>query len=597
MSGNSLKYILLLCFAWSQLTMSAQETRRIDGQRYQVHVVEKGHTLFAISKKYSIDIDQIIEHNPEAKTGLSIGQEVLIPVKEIDRKAARDNPPEIDGEFLEHVVEKKETLFSISKKYGVDINDILEYNPGADEDLQPGQRLRIAVADFPVDDPESLVPAQQDSLMHHVVDSAQTLYRIARMYNVSIDSLRQVNEGLIDDVQRGETIRIPLYTEEYLSTMVDTTSVESVPPKLSGPRRTYRVALMLPFSTEMQDSLEAKSDPTKQLELYTLTRISVEMYRGVLLAADSLVKQGLDVELSVYDVTDDLLELDDLLKKREFKDMHLIIGPLHRESYEMVSKFAEPHGIRVVAPVPNQKLKPQYRGSCIVHSTALQQMGFLGRYVSRMHFTDNVVVVDSDKFKDYDYVRTFLDNYESPYGSEDTVRTAKLDKYGIKSIEQQLTRDRKNIVVVPSSDLGFVSDFMNRMSNINDDYDVQIMGMEKWLDYHNIDIEYKNQFKLTVPSATYLNFDLPKTKSFIRKYSDEYDQEPGSDGYAFLGFDVAYFFLEGLMEYGLDFPRYYPELKHEGIHLGFNFEEKYNGTFNRHIYLLQYEDFHLKKLN
>ncbi len=578
-----------------QFMLSAQEIRKINGQKYQVHVVEKGHTLFAISKKYSIAVDQIIIHNPGVKDGLSIGEEILIPMNEVDRKAARNNPPEMDGQYLEHLVERKETLFSISQQYKVSINSILEHNPEAQEGLQPGQKLRIYVGDIEVKNPEAIKPAQKDSLIRHEVKPKETLYAVSRIYNVSIDSLRMVNDGLEDGLKEGTIIRIPIYSEEYRA-LRDTIS-EPEPPMLSGTRTSYHVALMLPFSTEIQDSLSGYRDPTEDLKLYTLTRISAEMYRGVLLAVDSLVKQGLNIDLHVYDVTDDLLALEDLLKKPEMEGMHLIIGPLHRESFEMVSKFAAPHGMQVVAPVPNQKLNSEYRGSCIVHSNAIQQMRFLGRYVSRMHFTDNVVLVDSDKFKDYDFVQAFLGSYQSPYGSEDTLRAVKLGKYGIENIKNQLVKGQKNIVVVPSSDLGFVSDFMNRLSNIYGEFDIRVLGMEKWLDYQNIDMQYKNRFKVTVPSATYLNFDLPGTEAFFELYRNEYDQEPGSDGYAVLGFDVAWFFMKGLKDYGLDFPRHYTDMKQEGIHLGFDFLQQANGTFNKHIYLLQYDDYHLKRLN
>ncbi len=596
MSGNSLKYILILCFMWSQLTLSAQETRKIDGQRYQVHVVEKGHTLFAISKKYSIAIDQIILHNPGAKDGLSIGEEILIPLSEIDKKAARDNPPEMDGQYLEHLVERKETLFSISKRYNVEINSILEHNPEAQEGLKPGQKLRIFVGDIPVKNQEVIVPAQKDSLVLHKVKPKETLYAISRIYNVSIDSLRTLNEGVEESLREGSVIRIPRYTEEYL-TGRDSLSTDDVYPELSGTRTSYHVALMLPFSTEIQDSLSAGPNMSGDMRIYTLTRIAAEMYRGVLMAADSLVNSGLNLDLHVYDVSDDLIALDDLLKKPEMKTMHLIIGPLHRESYEMVSKFAAPLGIQVVAPVPNQKLNTQYRGSCIVHSNALEQIRFLGRYVSRMHFTNNVVLVDSDKFTDYDFVHAFLGSYQTPYGKEDTIRAVKLEKYGIESVKRQLVKNGKNIIVVPSSDLGFVSDFMNRLSNIDRDFDIQVIGMEKWLDYENIDMQYKNRFKVTVPSATFLDFESPATEAFIERYRNAYEQEPASDGYAFLGFDVAYYFMNALKKYGLDFPRHYADLKHQGIHVGFDFQQQSTGTLNKHIYLLQFDDYRLKRLN
>lgn len=599
LNGNKIKYLLLVIFACGQLLSVAQETRRIDGDRYIVHVVEKGHTLFAISKKYSIPIDQILEHNPDAKFGLRIGSEVLIPQKEVDKKAARDNPPDINGKFLTHTVERKETLYSISKKYKVDINRILEYNPGADKDLPIGKVLRIYVGDVAVKDSLAVLAAQPDSLINHKVEPGQTFYTLTRMYGVSEDSIRAVNDGLRDGLKAGAIIRIPKYTEEFLSQQKDSVLHDiDKTPQLSGPRTVYRVALMLPFSLDIQDSIFAHADPTKPMELYALTRIASEIYGGVKLALDSLKQSGLNVELYVYDVAEDPEELRRILDFPVLKKMHLIIGPLHRSSYTKVAEFAAPHGIHVVSPVPNQMLKTTSPNSCVIHASSKEQMRFLGRYVARMHLSDNVVVVDSDKFKDYDYVHNFLNSYHTHFRLGDSIAPVKLDKFGVDNVKSKLVTDRKNILVVPSSDLGFVSDFMNRISNIkSSDYEIQVIGMEKWLDYHNVDIAYKNKFNLIVPASSFLNFDTPEADAFLELYREEFEREPGNGGYAFLGFDVAWYFARALQQYGLDFYRHFEENSYEGLYLGFHFDRNATGCHNRHIYLLQYDDYHLKKIN
>lgn len=598
LNGNKLKYWIFLSLILLQFSAVSQEIRRIDGKRYQVHLVEKGHTLFAISKKYAIDIDRIVAENPGVRAGLRIGEEVLIPLSDIDKRAARDNPPEIRGQYLFHTVQRKETLYSISKKHDVSINSILTHNPEAQGGLKIGQEIKIFVGDVVLADTTLVEPAMPDSLILHTVAPKETLYSLAKQYNVSVDSIKMVNDGLPEGLKAGSLVRIPKYTADYQSVLE---TKEEKPAELffpTGTRRTYKVALMLPFSIDIQDSLSRKSDPTKPLDLYALTSISAEMYRGVQLAVDSLIKQGLALDLYVYDVTDDLIALDDLLHKPEIRDMHLIIGPLHRKSFERVSEFAAPLGIRTVAPVPNQKLKPVSAASCVVHTNAIQQMQFLGRYVARMHFTDNVLLVSSEKFKDYDFQQAFLNSYQSNLTYGDTLRPIYMEQYGIKTVQNNLSKTKKNIVVVPSSDLGFVSDFMNRLSNVSGrDYDITVMGMEKWLDYHNVDIQYKNRFNLTVPSSTYLNFENEPAQTFIERYRKEFDQEPGSAGYAFLGFDVAYYFLNGMLQYGLDLQKYFRISKAPGIHLEFNFDQRPDGCYNQHVYLLRYNDYQLNKIN
>ncbi|TVR39874.1 MAG: LysM peptidoglycan-binding domain-containing protein [Cryomorphaceae bacterium] len=600
LNGNSLRAILLVAVLLLSAVAFGQETRRVDGQRYTVHVVEKGHTLFAISRQYSVSVETILQHNPEARAGLLIGDEIVIPASEVDRKAARDNPPEMDGKFLNHKVERKETLFSISRKYNVDVNSILEHNPEADKGLQIGETLRIYVGDVEVKDEQIIQPAEPDSLLRHFVEPGQTLYSIARQYEISVEEITAVNDGLPEGLKAGMMLRIPLPNPEFVMNApakADTLIVTDDFPALTGARSSYRVALMLPFSADLQDSIFKNLDPTSPLAVNALTDIAVEIYRGFRIAADSLAAQGMNVDLYLYDVGEAPVDIQQAMSDPQLGQMHLIVGPLHRTSFEKVEKFAASRGIHIVSPVANQMLRTNYPTSCVLHASYLDQMRFLGRYVARMHLNDNVVVVDSDKFKDHDYLQYFLQSYQGNFRG-DTIQPVKLDKFGIESVKSKLVSGKKNIIVVPSMDLGFVSDLMNRLSNIKSgDYDLVVMGMEKWMDYHNVDMQYKNRFNLTIPATTFLNFDREDHHQFTELYAQAFNRPPGNGGYAFMGFDVGWYFLGAMKKYGLDFPDHFDTNTYRGLYMGFHMARQSNGCRNNHIYLLQYNDYQVQPIN
>jgi len=597
LSGSKLKFSIALFFLVFSFLVSAQEVRIIDGQRYQVHRVEKGHTLFAISKTYSISVDQILESNPNARAGLQVGQEVLIPLGKVDKKAARSNPPEMKGKFLEHTVEKKETLYSISKKYSVEISSIIEHNPEVAAGLQHAQVLKIYVGDVAVASPSIIAPATGDSLIQHLVEPGETLYAISKKYDVSMDSILYLNNGLIDGVKAGTYIRIPRYTAEFRAEKLQ--NLKGQPSNLlhfaSGDA--YNIALMLPFSMNIQDSIFRNSDPTKPIQLYTLTDIAVDLYRGVLIAADSLNKLGFSAEIFVYDVSDNLSETRAVLAKPELKNMHLIIGPLHRTSFELVAEFGASKGINVVSPVPNQMLKTSHSTSVTVHPNVDEQMRYLGQYMAKMHFTDKILVVDSKKLKDANYVKTFLDTYNTHYKYGDTLSAFNINKFGLEGLTAKLSSTQKNFIVVPSADVAFVSDFMNRLSNIKSSYNVTVVGMEKWLDYDNIDFNYKERFKLMVPSTAFLDFRKPESVQFIKKYRKEFNTDPGQQGYAFVGYDIALYFMSELHKHGMDYTKHFSSDKYNGLNLSFNFDQQSSGCRNRHIYILQHTNYELKKVN
>jgi LysM repeat protein len=73
-----------ICFA--QSAKDTIEVVEIGKQKYYIHTVEAGHTLYAISKRYNTPIDVIKDANPGIEAGLSIGQKIKIPVKKIPKR-------------------------------------------------------------------------------------------------------------------------------------------------------------------------------------------------------------------------------------------------------------------------------------------------------------------------------------------------------------------------------------------------------------------------------------------------------------------------------------------------------------------------------
>lgn len=102
-----------------------------------VHVVKPKETFFAISRIYNVDIDDILEWNKlSIQDGLEVNQEIKLLVPKA--KAAQ-----IGLEEIIHQVKVGETLWSISKLYDVTIEDIKAWNNKENNDLSPGDQLKI----------------------------------------------------------------------------------------------------------------------------------------------------------------------------------------------------------------------------------------------------------------------------------------------------------------------------------------------------------------------------------------------------------------------------------------------------------------------
>lgn len=158
-----MKKILTLILINAMLSACAQST---------THKVSQGETLYNISKKYEVSIPDILAWNNLSSNELSLGQELII------------SPPKSSSVHLKiHIVAAGETLYSIAKKYNVTVEDIKKWNKLENESLSLGQEL---VVDTVANKPQSKTI--------HKVQAGETLYSIAKDYEMSVEDLIRINK-------------------------------------------------------------------------------------------------------------------------------------------------------------------------------------------------------------------------------------------------------------------------------------------------------------------------------------------------------------------------------------------------------------------
>ena len=95
---------------------------------------------------------------------------------------------------LEYVVKKGDTLYGISKMYNVSVDDIKKYNGLTSNDLSVGKVLKI--------------PNTINVYDSYTVKRGDTLYSIAKKYNITVDRLRQLNNLSSNNLSIGEKLII-----------------------------------------------------------------------------------------------------------------------------------------------------------------------------------------------------------------------------------------------------------------------------------------------------------------------------------------------------------------------------------------------------
>ena len=209
----------------------------VQAQNRQTHVVKQGETLFSISKVYEVTIDQLRSWNNLSGNQISIGQRLIVsapvsstppvessPPTEIPPTQQPISPENTDTELIRHQVRTGETLFNLSRRYGVSVNDIRSWNNLNSNLLEIGQVLNIhtdgrnVVESNPIaqDPPENQTSSETsnsitgstNSSAYYVVKSGDSLIRIAGQFEISVPELKALNRMQSDRISVGQVLLV-----------------------------------------------------------------------------------------------------------------------------------------------------------------------------------------------------------------------------------------------------------------------------------------------------------------------------------------------------------------------------------------------------
>ena len=585
-----------------------------DGNKVYVHTVAKSQTAYGISRLYNITLNELYESNPEAQQGLSIGQQLYFPVKgEVLQKEAVSIDTVSDKNIIMHTVENGETLYSIARKYGVPAKDVIAANPG--ETLALGSMVKVPLNNVVKDDmiipivkdPINPTADPGDSIILHKVKKNETMYSLSKLYNVSIEEITAANDGLLDGLNKGMKLRIPL--KKKIRSVVDDilrdTSFDSLNVHPSLAQEVYEIAVMIPFFFDENNARIEKCPPIGDCPIYSYTLNALDFHHGVMMAIDSLKNAGLNVVVRVYDTKHDTAVVRGILNKSEFSKIDLIIGPFYANQIKLVREFAKTKRIQLICPIPVSN-KALFNNPFVTKMSASTptQIKFMAREIARKYYDQNVIVVRNQKNdKDEYYYRTFkkafaeeLKKYPNRY--LDSAKETYINSKGsrLSTVESKMVLDKNNLIVVPSQSVGHVSNFFTKLSSTTNSnpyrkYSLQVFGLEDWNEFPTIDEKYKNKFKLSLVTSGYVEYEDPKVLNFISKYRKKFSTDPSD--FSFVGFDAAFINLKGILLYGTSFSNHYQHLINTGFNMNSLFEkvDPKGGYENKNVFMIRYEDY------
>ena len=607
---------ILLIFAMCASAQSAMA----QNENYFLHTVTKGQGLYSISRMYGVTEEDIISLNPGSHIVSKLRVQVRIPQSTKQKSTANTQQVATKGGERFHTIKTGETLYRLTVIYGLTAREICNANPGLSaENFKVGQVIIIPEKkDTPqpeaqpkVTEPRPMVTnttATQGSVgistpkqanksncrTEHLVKRKENIYRISRMYDITEMELVKANPQLRErKIRAGEVLCIPYpKAMQEKQQMTQPEPVKEIIPTneelFAESKDTIRqirqikAAIILPF-------LLADSISSEQMKM-------VEFYEGALLALDSLKRQGVSVDLHVYDSGDKNGSIRPILSQPEMSKMNLIIGPAYDNHIAEAAAFADSTGIRVVIPFARQ-VDAVFTNPYIYQVNTPQSYFYSEVYDHFfMQFPHpNVIFFESPEERDDELISGFkreLSDREVPYTVQIADTATNKD-----TILTLLDTERQNILMMTSEKSGSLNNMVPVFQLLVRDtaatkFDIHLFGYPQYQVYTNNHLASFYEIDTYFYSSFYTNNLLPAAKAFHQKYRRTYSKEIVNryPKYAILGFDITYYFLKAMHQYGTDIDSRLHEMKYNPLQTGFKFERVNNwgGFINRKVFFVHF---------
>lgn len=543
----------------STLVFAQQSTRS--------HTVVAGETLYAISRQYGVAVDELIRLNPEAKNGIKIGEEIKLPGTKT-AKEATSGP-------TYHKVGAGETLYSISRKYGISPNALLAANSSISNADKLSEGIIIVIPEAQNDNfvvreqgttpTTSKTPQKVTGLKTYKVPAGATIYSLLQETGWSEEQLFHYNPQIRSGLKADVTILIP---DTSLPNNVAVNSQRAFPMD-SG----YTVVLALPFS----------NDKGRRFAMY---------YEGFLMALLEAKEAGTNIHLYAVDSNDSsMTETSGLLGSLPKIDM--ILGGVSDNSINKLAEIARAKNATYVIPFTSRDYTEiAERGAKLYqvntpHQALFDETArkfaseFKGSVVQLVKFPGDT----NNKEAFISTLKRELDRVHIPYREVDQ------SEFRDVSAVQSLAMDNLKAVVVP--DAGSMTAANNVLTTIalaQDSlgvYNVTAFGYPEWQTYGNSISQKLKKIEGTFYTTFFSEPENSTYKEFEKEFRGWYEHGLGTTypRYSLLGYDTGRYFIT-MMSNSASLPKVW-----RGIQSKFKFEQSTRSAglkSNLGVFFIQY---------
>ncbi|WP_034057461.1 LysM peptidoglycan-binding domain-containing protein [Lacinutrix jangbogonensis] len=650
-------YILSLLVLFSCASANAQ--------KYNTHRVKTGETVETIAKKYKVSTSDIYKLNPDSREKLKPNSVLIIPkAGSLDSTTIEEPKTEKIVErtlkrFTKHKTRRKETLFSISQKYNIEIEDIKKYNTFLyANNLKKGNKLKIPVYKTVVT--IKTVPEIKTENTTYVVQPKEGKWRIAYKYGITVQELESLNPNLPDILQPGQTITIPNLEADKVKTIeaeysyykvlpkegfyrlkvklgLEQANLERLNPELATTGLKEGMILKVPFDTSVNNTdsgitqgtviynvsgtvelsnivrdssikniavmlpftlnkidIDSVFDVKRKIKNDRTLGITLDFYSGVLVAFDSLKKLGINLKVDVYDTQNRLSEVNSIIRANDFDGTHAVIGPLLTTNFNAVANALERDNIPVISPI----VKTVTLGRNVFQSRPKEE--YLKSKIIEYFKTDSTaqVLIITDLKRKAASARL-----KGKFANSKLV-TSRLDKETSKDAYNlteedliELIKPGNNVVFLETNNAGFVSNVSSILNGLQIEgtkITLTTTDQNKAFEGEEVSNYHLSNLHFTYPSISKI-LNSQTTNSFVKHYKQQYSISPNA--YAIRGFDLTMDVVLRLVTSQDLYQSINDAPMTSYIENKFAYKKKlFGGYYNESVYLVWYNDLEIEEV-
>lgn len=372
------------------------------------------------------------------------------------------------------------------------------------------------------------------------VKKKDTIYGIAKKYNITIDQLISANPDMQKPdytLQKGDQLVIPAPLPAPTQPVQPAQQPAAQVAKKSS--SAVRIGVMLPLHNVDGDGQRM-----------------VEYYRGILMACDSLKAQGISTDVRAWNVPIDG-NVQQTLADNHAKDCDVIFGPLYTKQVKPMGDFCRRNNIKLVIPF-------SINGNDVASNDHIMQV-----YQSPQQQNELAVNAFVERFKGCHAVIIDCNDTTSRKGVFTAALRKRMEAAGIgysitnlKSSEAMFAKafdaSKQNVVVLNtgrSPELNVALAKLNGLKVTAPAMRISLFGYTEWLMYTKVYLDYYHRYDAYIPTSFYYNPLAPRTANLERSYRRWFksDMRQALPRFAITGYDHAQFIIRGLHKYGSKF--------------------------------------------